>query len=265
MHKLLLDRPTSGFPMSIGTSLSIESIFNPVSEVYDANREVEKVHNIEQYSVFAFNASTILRNILTSIPYHELVQIPRADIYTALLEEIDFLSNHFQYNNLPFKLYIHTYAYVKSTYENKNKLRTSSTEKQIYLDNLVTYCLDKLKKEDDVDVFHKDVKYHKEDICLLFTHIPFDLLSHHNFLKLDLLESHTGVVKSRVDWNTKYYPIPDHDMTFLPFMEYLLNVFGDKIMFKPSPLKERIDLWKSLKAKRVTPITSEFSMNLILG
>lgn len=265
MHQALIERPQSGFPLSIGTSLSLETIFTAIQPVIDESRVVKNIPDLSVYSLYVFNISTLLRNLINSIKYSDLVIIPKKDIYETLLEEIEFLSTIFQNNNLNIRFYVHNYQYVKDTYEKESKLRKSSTDKQLFIDGINEYCLDKLRKEDEVDYFHKDIHYSKEDTVLLFTHIPFDLLSYHNFLKLDLLESHTGTVKSRKDWWSKYYPIPNYDMSFLPFMEYLLSIFGDGVMFKPSSLKERIDLYEVLKRKKVHPLMSEISTVWLLG
>ena len=268
MHQFLENRPSSGFPVSIGTGLSLETLFSPIQNVYDENRviSIDKDFSINNYSLFVFNISTLLRNIITSIKFGDLLQVSKDDILTCLLEEIDFLTNFFESNNLNIKFYINNYEYVKNVYGKENKLRTSTTDKQIYIDGINEHCLNKLKKEDEVTLFSKDIKYGKEHSVLLFTHIPFDLLSYNNFLKLELLESHTGIVKTRKSFNTKYYSLPkEMDMSFLPFMEYLLSIFGDHVMFHPAPLKERIDLYKVLKTKNVNALTSEFSMSFLMN
>lgn len=263
MHPLIANRTMSGFPVSIGTGLSLESLFKPIIPVYDDSREVNNLTDLSTYSVYIFNIATLLRNLINSINYKDLVTIPIPDIHSALLDEIQFLTDHFGSSQINIKFYINTYTFVKNTYKEGDKLRKSTTDKQLYIDSIMTYCLDRIRKEDDVEVFSKDIKYNKTDSALIFTHVPFDLLSYTNFVKLDLLESHTGVIKSRKDWNTKYYQIPNHDMSFLPFMEYLLVAFGDNVMFHPDPVNKRLDLYNSLKKKSVNPLTSEFSMSFL--
>lgn len=265
MNPILDNRPQSGFPLSVGTSLSLETIFSPIIPVIDETREVKSIPDTNMYSVYVFNISTLLRNLINSIKYSDLVIISKKDIYDTLLEEIDFLTTIFNNNNLTIKFYVNNYQYVKDTYEEKGILRKATTEKQLFIDSINKFCLDLLRKEDDVSHFHKDIIYNMDDTALLFTHIPFDLLSYKNFIKLDLFESHTGAIKTRKDWWTKYHPVPNYDMSFLPFMEYLLTVFGDSIMFSPAPLNERIDLYNTLKKKNVHPLISEVSLQLLLS
>jgi len=263
-NKILSNRTTSGFPLSIGTSLAIESILEPISPVYDETRKVPKLDNLTSYAYIAFNTSTLLRNIISSIKYSEAVIVPNKDFYEVLLDEIGFLSNSLSLLGIDTRFYINTYDYVYNTYEKNNKLRKLHTEKQLYIDSILKYCLDRLRKDTEVDVFHKDIRYNKEDSVLIMTHIPFDLLSFSNFIKLDLLESHTGLLKTRKDWWSKYYPMPgDADMSFLPLLEYLLTVFGDHVMFSPDTLEKRKEVYKHMKDKKVNPLTTELSLSFL--
>jgi hypothetical protein len=265
MNDKLLNRATSGFPLSIGTSMALETLFDTIQPSYDETRVVERLQDLGTYNLYVFNTATLLRNIIQSVQYSDLVTISKQDIYDTLLEEIEFLTQFFDSNSLNLKFYVNTYQYVKDVYKEKGSLRQASTDKQFYIDNLMSYCLDKLKKNDDVVVFYKDIRFNREDRVLLFTHVVFDLLSYNNFLKLDLLESHTGKIKSRKDWWTKYHAIPNVDMSFLPLMEYLLSVFGDNYMFKPAAIKDRMALYKAMQQKGITPLSSELTLSFMLG
>lgn len=261
----LENRSMSGFPISIGTSLALETIFDPVQPVYDESRTVPNKIEPSSYNLYLFNIATLLRNLLGSLnETNDIFRLKNKDILDALLEEIDWLSNFFQHSGLGASFYIHNYNYPKNTY--KDKLRKITTERQLRTEDIFKYCLDKLAKEDDVKVFSKYIHYDKQDTALIMTHVPWDLLSHSNFLKLDLLESHTGVVKTRKDWYTKYYKLPgERDMSFLPFIEYLLTVFGDNVMFKPEKLEKRLEIYNSLSKKNVHSLMTEFTMLTLLG
>lgn len=265
MNPILTNRAMSGFPLSIGTGLSLETIFTPVQAVYDDTREVKNLSDVSAYSIYVFNITTLLRNLLSTISFKDLLTIHSKDILDTIFEEIDFLTNFFASNNVIIKFYINDYGYVKSAYKDQDKLLKSSTDQQIYIDNINSYCLNVIKKQDDVSLFSKDLKFDKTDSALVLTHVPFDLLSYNNFYKLDLLESHTGLIKTRKDWNTKYHRIPNKDMSFLPFMEYLLSIFGDSVMFKPDPIKKRLEVYEAMQKKNVNPLTSELSFSFLFG
>lgn len=263
MNKILSERKFSGFPLSIGTGLSMESIFEPIQAVYDETRKVPNKINTSDYSLYVFNISTLLRNLINSISYENLILVSKKNIYDALLDEIEFITYFFTTNDLYVKFYVNNYQFVKNHYEKEGKLRKSTTEKQLFISSIFNYCLDRLKKEDDVDSFSNDIKYSKQERVLLFTHIPWDLLSYKNFVKLDLLESNTGIIKTRKEFNTKYFKIPDKDMSILPFIEYLLVKFGDNVMFHPSPLKERVEIYESMVRKKVHPLMDELSFSFL--
>lgn len=246
---------TSSFPVSIGTGLSLETLFTPLTESVDPERVVENLPDLSVYTLYIFNVSTLVRNILSTFTFEQIANVPLDSVYEILNDEVEFLKGFFESNNVPIVFYVNSYSYFKKAYP--DKLRKPTTDKQRRLDTILTYCLNKAGKELPVQKFDKDIHYGKEHRGLLFTHVPADLLSYGKFTTLDLLESHTGKIKSRKEWNTKYYPIPNKDMSFLPFMEYLLTTFGDKVMFSPDNLKKREEVYDSLKKKNVNPLTTE--------
>ena len=262
MNPLQNKQSTTSFPVSTPTGLSLETLFTPILPQIDETRTVENLPDLSVYTLYAFNISTLTRNLINSFKYVDIAGVKNKFIYELLEAEIFFLSSFFQENNVPITFYINTYGYFTNAH--KDKIRTPTTDQQHRINDITTYCLTEAKKLENVHNFSKDIKFGKEHSVLVFTHIPADLLSYNNFTTLHLLESHTGLIKTRKDWNSKYFPIPNKDMSFLPFMEYLLITFGDKVMFKPSPLKQRIELYEAMQKKGVTPLTSEFSMSFLL-
>lgn len=263
MSDLLESRQTSGFPLSVGTGMALETLFTPIEPVLDDTRQVTNIPDLTVYTLYIFNVATLLRNILNSFKSPEIMGAKNSVFLEILKEEVDFLKGFFENNGVPIAFYINDHSYFKNAY--KDKLRKITTDKQLRHDDIMTYCLNEIGKDPSIKKFHKDINYGKEHTALVMTHVPADLLSYGNFAKLDLLESHTGLIKSRKDWNSKYYPIPNRDMSFLPFMEYLLITFGDKVMFTPAPMKERENLHDAMRKKGVTPLTSELSMSFILN
>ena len=258
---ILEQRAMSGFPLAIGTSLSLETIFNPITEVYDPAREVPDKINTQDYKVYLFNISTITRNIITSVKYEDFQKVKKEELLDTVLEEADFLSQFFTANSLDIRFYKASYSKVKKLH--KDKLRQSSTPKQMYLDSMYDYVLEKLKLYDEIVEIDDEVTIEKGSSALIFTHIPWDLRSHDNYSKLDLLESHTGVIKTRKEWYTKYYKVSDLDMSFLPLSKKLLPILGDHVMFKPDKLDKRIELVKYLESKNVNPFTSDFVLDTL--
>ena len=260
--RIISNRTKSGFPVSIGTGLSLETIFDPIEEVYDPNREVPEKINRNKYDIYLFNVSTLVRNIINSINTNEVVRVRKSDYLEATIEEIEWLKSYFELNQLVIHFYTHSYAYVKKTYP-VQRLRIVSTPKQALKESITSYVLSNINKELPF-IYHFDknidLKAKKSNV-LIFTHIPFDLLSYRYFLDMNLLESHTGVVKDRSKFNTKYYPLPNEDMSFLPFFEYLLaDVFGDHVMFRPNKLEIRKKVYDQLIQLKVHPLSTEIGL-----
>lgn len=264
MHQLLQDRPKSGFPVSIGTGLSLETIFSPLEPVYDPERKLPPKVDTSNYNLYIFNVATLLRNIISSISFKDLTTIPKKDIAHTLSEEIAFLDSFFRLNDLHVSFYYNSYTYPNQTYSKvKGKLRKPTTDKQLFTDSVFESTLKEITKNPLVKTFTNKLEYGKTTSALLFTHIPWDLLSYPNFYNLDLLESNTGLVKSRKLWNTKYFKVPNKDLSNLPFMEYLLVTLGDHVMFSPDPLNKRLDVLDQLERKKVHPLMSEFSLSFL--
>lgn len=253
----------SGFPVSIGTGLALETLFQPTQDVVDEEREVIKLADLSEYTLYVFNLATLLRNIINSLPSRELIRIPKKDILQTLIDEIDFINNYFDSQSIAVKFYVNSYEIAKRNYSDPKYLRVPKTDQQHLINSIYDYCLKEMKKEENVYTFNSTISFQKQDSVLLFSHVPYDLLSHGRFMKLDLLESHTGLIKTRKDWFSKYYPIPKEDMSFMPFMEYALTIFGDRVMFKPAPMKERKNLLEVMRKKNVNPLTSELSFSFL--
>lgn len=260
MSEYLESRSMSGFPVSIGTGLALETIFNPTQEVVDEGRDFKKLSDPNYYDLYAINVATLVRNMLSSIEDSKsIAKIKLPEFYECIEEEIDLITIMFGEKNLKVVFYINSYQYYKRLYP--RSMRIASTEKQIKEDTVIKYVCDKISSNDkDVKSFNHLISFDKANKTLLLSHYPVDLLSHTKFRTLDLLESHTGKIKTRKDYNTKYYPIPREDMSSLPFFEYLLVVFGDKVMFRPDGIKRRQDVMEQLRKLNVTPLTSEISL-----
>lgn len=264
--QIMTERPMSGFPVSIGTGLALETLLKPITPVYDEERKVPTLDSGVQYDYLLFNLNTILRNLLSHVKADELAGLSHKLVYETFVDEVRFLGEHISSQGGEARFYQSSYRSVDSLYKNNNILRVNSTPKQFNTEHVMKYCIKKMRSDPEF----KNIEYtdsspprDKKSSVLIFTHIPYDLLSYGSYRTLDLLESNTGLVKTRKDWWSKYYPTPDEDMSFLPFMEYLLTVFGDRVMFKPSSISKRKDLLGQLRRKRVHPLMSEFSMEFM--
>ena len=252
--RIIPDRDMSGFPVSVGTGLALETLFEPVMDVIDPEREVKKVVDINRYNVFLFNIETLARNMFNAIPKEVITRYTQYDILATLNDEINFIAMFFRQNGFDVRFYYNTHKVFKTKY--KDRLREPSTARQIRQELMIAFCMTNARRLDEqVMVFNDRVRYKSSDRVLMLTHFPADLLSSSNFRILDLLESHTGTVKSQREFNTKYFKVPRQDMSFLPFWESLLVTFGDSVMFRPARIRKRIEVYELMLKEKVNPLT----------
>lgn len=260
MNNPFPSRPVSGFPVSIGTSIALETLFPPVQKPYDESRVVPTKPDIKSYTDILINTSTLVRNIYHAVPTNQHKHITNKLLLETLLEEILYIDTILKTNSLNPTFYKHTYAYPRKAHQ--DSLRQPSTDIQLKYFNHLDYCMKHVGKETPLTTYSKNITLPPTAEALLLTHVPWDLLCHTSVHRLELLESHSGVIKPVSKFNTKYFKIKDRDLSNLPFLEYLLITFGDNIMFKPKPLKERLELYASLVKLKVNPLSTETSLLL---
>lgn len=239
----LINRAISAFPLSIGTSLALESLFSPRLQPYDDNRVIPQHIGLGHYRECWINLGTLFRNIVGAMSKEAFLRTSEKEFLGALEQEIEVIQSLFsnEGNNLCKPVfYSCTYKHLKSSSNKAVKFREDKTEAQ----KLYTAKQEKifhllLKLTDELFTFDSEIKPTQRHKSLIMTHIPWDLVSYKNFTSLSLLESHTGKLKERHQWNTKYYPVGDCDLSILPFHRKLLLVFGDKVLIHPSDYKLR--------------------------
>lgn len=241
---ILNDRQMSGFPVSIGTGLALETLDAPEIEVYDPSREVPPRVDITQYDAIFFNAKTILRNIFGSIPAGSIMSVTPDEYYACLKNEVAYLSDKFSLEDVESYVYDSDYLNARRLAP-ANKYRLATTEKQLFMQTIEDKVIGRLVKEKQITKVKDYVNFNAQR-CIIFTHIPYDLTNSVKYNVMHLLESHTGVLKKPNQWGSKYYPIGDWDMEVLPFRLDLLIKFGDHVMFKPDPIDLRKKLYESL-------------------
>lgn len=268
---LYTEKTISSFPVAIGTSLSLESVFEGRLSPYDASREIPNKVNIAHYSESWFNLTTLFRNLIGALPNDAIFNTTPDGLARDLYEEIEVIESlHLNEGNnvcKPF-FYVGTYNRVVSKYSNKKVIfRQSNTDKQKLYES---------KLKETIKLFSK---YYPEKLvtidssikpktpaanAIIMSHIPYDLVSHSNFKRFDLLESHTGKLKTKYEFSGKYQPLGSETMDQLPFLEKLLMVFGDKIMIVPADIRIRRLLLEIAKNREWTPYTTEAKVNYFI-
>lgn len=269
---ILSSRAMSAFPLSIGTSLAFESIFDGTQTPYDPTRKIPEKINIDKYNILLINIATLVRNIVGSIPTKDAEQITPKALVVTLEEEIrcifDIFKMYDPVGKTSLYFYSRNYSLIEKTFSRSSIVRfyKPNTEKQLLLYNQIHSTISILRKKIDFDFVHYDLGvslYPKSlSTALIFTHIPYDLLVYDNFQTLNLLESHTGLLKTKKDFWTKYYDSKKLDLSNIPFQRKLLAIFGDHVMFKPTHIKIREDIIDLSKKCNWTAISSISKINM---
>jgi hypothetical protein len=261
---ILSGRAMGAFPLSIGTSLAFESLFDGRQAAYDPERKLPPRIKIDDYSYMLINVATLIRNIVTSITGDEVYSLNSNAILLALKEEIntiiDIFSNEGQ-NKLKLYFYVREYKFVKRLSSSKLVVfREAHTEKQKILEGQLYSTERDLKKIPDLDFIHYvGSELHKSvsKNALILTNVAYDLLSYNKFDTLNLLESHTGLLKTRKDFYTKFIDGKKLELSNIPFTRKLLAVFGDSIIYKQMPMFVRKQIIELAHARKWTAVTTE--------
>lgn len=256
----------SAFPLSIGTSLALESLYEGRQTPYDIERKIPNKININNYDIFLINVDTLVRNIVGAIPTDEAQYLSPKAIVMALEEEINMIidiNSNEGLGHLQLYFYSRNYTLVENNYNPKFvRIIQPETLKQKVLYGQIHDTVKLLGKDQQYGYvrFGLGLTLHPKTLssALILTHVPYDLLSGDLFKKLDLLESHTGLLKTKKDFWSKYYDAKKLELSNIPFQKRLLGFFGDHVLIRPAPINVRraiIDLSNKMKWTSVT--TSE--------
>lgn len=236
----IYERETSSFPITIGTALSLESIFNPRSAPFDPTREIPNHVNLHKYQFMYFNLWTLYRNLIACLDKSTFLMTKDDDLANALQSDIEVIQSLFQIEGMNIckpVFYVCSYNALTKL-DSRIKLRQDNTELQKASKAKFLSVVQKLQRRLDIAMFDSEIVGNKTN-SLLMTHVPYDLLSYKSFNKLDLLESNTGKLKTRHEWNSKYYQVIGSDMSRLPWLKQLLLIFGDRTLIHPADTKLR--------------------------
>lgn len=245
MASPVYERDTSAFPFSVGTSLAFESLFEGSNAPIDPNRQIPQQVNITDYNELWINVGTLFRNMFTAIPRdlaESVVSRDCVDVLAMEMAQIVELVNEKSQEKTKVVYYICSYKGLEKEFKGATR-RTPNTPKQKFYQNLYDETLDKLNRrakethEVTIHEFNTELRPDERVKALIITHYAVDLLSINRFRSLDLLESHTGVLKQYNTFYTKYYN--GKELMMIPFNHSLIKFFGDNELILPYHFKVR--------------------------
>lgn len=253
MDDPFLFRTMSSFPLSIGTGLMLESVFKPTSVRYDEKREIPNKVNIDNYKYHIYNIGTLVRNILSASNQKTTAEtLANANFKNALIGEITTLVELYATTKCTPVIFIPNYTNV---YKALNNEKIAEATVEILNNELIFKAVEKIDVSHIIAVHRDSYRLPRlEGACLITTSYPVDLLN--PSMNLTLLESHTGKLKEKWEWYSKYHKIGSKDMSVFPFMEVLLYFLGDTTMISPCNLSIRNELHKVALASNWTSRTT---------
>jgi hypothetical protein len=262
-------RTVSGFPLSIGTGLSFETLFPVRQKVYDETRVAPPHADVSKYSECWINLATMFRNLQSSINKETFLKADPGELAEVLVSEMGVIESLFQVEgNGTCKPIFYYCTYEKFTRQapKEIKFRKDNTQNQILYTDTLGKTLKEIEKQTEVvRKLDSELPAAPTTNGLIFTHVPADLLNFPRFRSLELLESHTGLVKKRQQWGTKYHSMAGRDMSILPFMRKLYMIFGDRVLLYPNDLKLRNAILDCAEKRGWTGYTTESKVMLDLG
>ena len=249
------------YPLSIATSLAFEGLFDKHP---DKPKNEKKLSDFKQIWI---NIKTLYRNLHNAVEdkvekiesgvITEYVDLLKAEMSAIdeLMEKEGYIVNYYQMN----------YDNLEKKYP-RAFIRGDKTLKQI----LFTKLFNEVAKLMLVKGFHKNIFIFKGRIVpedktpsIILTHLALDLFSIVNFSELVLLESHTGKLKERAEWYTKYYQ--GTELSHIPFREDLIQIFGDNESISPMPKRTR-DAFNLIAIKgKWTQVTTSEKINYTIN
>lgn len=235
-------RDMGELPISIGTSFSIQGLYNT-----HPDRKPEKILPASKGDVLYINVRTMLRNIFNATESDKVTQVKAKDYVVCIKDEIQDINSFMENQEHKLKLYFYlpTYASITKEFGNTAELRMPSTELQkqkLEIEKQVFSILEQEQKtlpeeRRYINVIDMVIKSTNRERAFILTHLPIDLLYTKGFANVLLIESHTGKVKSENEWYTKFSAEASER---IPFNKATLTFFGDSGgMFKPQHHKAR--------------------------
>lgn len=249
------NRIISSFPLSIGTGLALESVFEPTIERYDDTREHDKVI-INDYKYHIFSIYTLARNIVAATGIKDKMSVITNKLFfKTLKEEIEILISLYSNTECIPVIYFPDYSEISKKYNRNKDFKTTSVyEELIIIFNAVKPNIKSLKEIITV-ITEKDINVSNEKM-LITTSMASDLIMYKKIKHLYLLESHTGNLVGKENWWKKYHNIGKRPMDVFPFIEELLYVLGDNTVVRPVSTSFRIQLHEFALANKWTHLTT---------
>lgn len=233
--RALSSREQGQFPISMGTSLAIESLANMVPD-----RPKVKPEPITQIDALLINVRTLYRNMVGAIKAADKPGILPEDVADFLVQEMAQCSaavEKISRGKVATYFYLCRYPDLKKEFPTA-RLILPNTQKQMLAKQMEDKVIDSIVENPQKFGTPKIFDYYvnggglSNSRVAMLTHLPLDLVDRYQFKELYLLESNTGAFKAPRDFGSKFKVKPED--AYFPFNKFTLQVLGDGgKMFSP--------------------------------
>jgi hypothetical protein len=256
-------RVVGQFPLSIATSLALEGAVGIHPDHPEQNKDL-----LVTYQTMWVNLKTLFRNLYQAIDREAILGVRPDELLDGFVQEVNQFESviaTLTSGKMKVVWYVCDYKDLDKAYPHA-LLRGDTTNLQLAYSAAMKSTLGPWLRvyKDKAKFFLLKIRDYNESRTLMLTHYAIDLLAP-NFKSFDLLESHTGAIKSKHLWYTKYYNGKDYPQ--LPFREDLLQVFGDNETFRPMAPSIRKQIIEIAKQYNWSPVSTsekvEYGLNQI--
>ena len=254
------NRAISSFPLSIGTGIAFESLFDGYLPPYDPERVIPPHVSINSFQEMWINVSTLFRNMVGSVAGNDITVARPSEYKDGLLAEIEIIKGLLANEGGGVCKPVFYYCSYKRAYTHVPHkaimLRMDTTDKQkLYSKTLMATMQLLLNDQPEIRKLDSELLPDSHVTGLLLSHVALDLLSYNHFNKLSLLESHTGIIKNRAMWYTKFQN--GKDLNMIPFIRKLLYIFGDSEIYRSMDISLRRTIIEIANKGKWTALTTE--------
>ena len=244
------------YAVSIGTSLALETLFG-INDLIPPTNPLP----FTRYGYVIINVRTLIRNIYGAVAKELKTEFPAAKYLDKTLEEllsIPAILENQSGGRLEVLFYLPSYRSVAREFPHAI-LRQSGKKAygRQHQEAIEQYCVAQLSAKaiaGELPIHCADIRLPEVDKpAVILTHQPIDLLSYLKDRNVDLIETHTGVIKDRNKWYTK---LAGKGMECIPFAKWSLQFFGDGKIFAGYPPKQRAAILTFAEANKWNQTTT---------
>lgn len=200
-------------PISVGTAIALETL-------------VKEEKPLKAEYLF-LNIRTIFRNLYSAL--EDPTKAGILNLVDILYDEMVFIKDVVETkvkgNMIPV-FYVCSNKSLNKLFP-LAKLKETTTDRQKNYENLERSVMERIVEKPlgkKIKIYDCLIKGNNSTAIML-THYPLELLSSHTFRTLHLLESNTGIIKDKSEWNTKL--IKSETYQNLPFNILTIQLIGD--------------------------------------